>query len=106
MTQIQSESESKSNDCDFDAGVNLYWDVKDFHWLKNNVKSPNFEVYTQAEFEKEESINMLLRAFSKALKLEHPARTCTEAVNETLPLELSTDGAGDESDEDSSEDEL
>jgi hypothetical protein len=21
---------------------NLYWDVKDFHWLKNLVKSPNF----------------------------------------------------------------
>lgn len=28
-------------------GKNLYWDVKDFNWLKNNVKSPNFEVFIQ-----------------------------------------------------------
>ncbi len=28
---------------------NLYWDVKDFHWLKNLVKSPNFTVHSEEE---------------------------------------------------------
>ncbi len=28
---------------------NLYWDVKDFHWLKNLVKSPNFITISSEE---------------------------------------------------------
>ena len=32
---------------------NMYWDVKDFHWLKNLVKSPNFTVFSEEERRKE-----------------------------------------------------
>jgi len=33
----------------YDKEDNLYWDVKDFHWLKNLVKSPNFTVISNKE---------------------------------------------------------
>ena len=34
---------------DFEKRLNLYWDVKDFHWLKNLVKSPNFVTISEEE---------------------------------------------------------
>ncbi len=96
-------------DSDFDAGVNLYADVKDFHWLKNNVKSPNFDVYALSESEQE--MQELLDAFTKVMSLEQnstPDDNYTE--NEAVAVE---DGniaiAGEDSDDDdddSSEDEL
>ena len=41
---VDKDKESEKS-ASFQAGINLYADVKDFHWLKNNVKSPNFDVY-------------------------------------------------------------
>ena len=30
--------------CDLDWNLNLYEEVKDFNWQKNNIKSPNWYV--------------------------------------------------------------
>ena len=104
--ETQKRTKMVEADSDFDAGVNLYADVKDFHWLKNNVKSPNFDVYAQSESEQE--MQELLDEFTKVMSLEPnsaPDDNCTK--NEAVVVE---DGniavAGEDSDDDSSEDEL
>jgi len=37
---------------------NLYWDVKDFQWLKTLVKSPNFEVFSHGFNEREDLLTV------------------------------------------------
>lgn len=48
MKFYQRDYVSNGNDA-YDKEDNLYWDVKDFHWLKNLVKSPNFTVISNKE---------------------------------------------------------
>jgi len=78
---------------EFDHSANLYWDVKDFHWLKNNVKSPNFEVYNEDALKEED---ILINYFSSSLEIVESPKGDEEAA----PSPES------ESDEESSEDEL
>mmetsp|Transcript_467 Transcript_467/g.748 ORF Transcript_467/g.748 Transcript_467/m.748 type:complete len:127 (-) Transcript_467:903-1283(-) len=47
----QKDFPPNKSDNDENFGPNLYWDVKDFNWLKNSVKSPNFEVFTCEEMQ-------------------------------------------------------
>jgi len=45
----KKESEDESmDDQELESVSNLYWDVKDFHWLKQ-TKSPNFNVYKEEQ---------------------------------------------------------
>ncbi len=101
------------------AGVNLYWDVKDFHWLKNNVKSPNFDTFTNEQFEKEDQdggVQDLLQKFAKALHLEDDGKNSgsVDKKDEESSSMLVEDDSANNSDgglvnddeDDSSEDEL
>ena len=96
----------------FDAVTNLYWDVKDFNWLKNNVKSPNFDIYAKGEIEKDDSVNALVRKFGDSLRIygADPAEDVNRQVSSSMavatPANNDCNGGGEEEDEDSSEDEL
>jgi len=87
---VHKDKESEKS-ASFQAGINLYADVKDFHWLKNNVKSPNFDVYTESEAR---SMRELADYFAVGLAI-------TDAVGS---MDNEDEDEGDDSD--SSEDEL
>jgi len=92
----------------FDPGTNLYWDVKDFHWLKNNVKSPNLDVYSEAELEKDADASALVASFLRAVSVsvqdqdESGKAEGGSIENEAITERIDEDGI----DEDSSDDEL
>lgn len=68
---------------------NLYWDVKDFHWLKNLVKSPNFTTISSEEIT--------------------PESQSIQKIRQTCNVENVSENANDDNDDDdesSDEDEL
>ncbi len=79
----------------FDAGNNFYAEVKDFHWLKNNVKSPNFDVYTEDTSRMVEELSIFFRTALVTDEKSEVQPTVAEEVEEH-----------DDSDGESSEDEL
>lgn len=88
----------------FNPGMNLYWDVKDFNWLKNNVKSPNFDVVTEDGFREDKSIHDVLSCFSKSITINTDDTATTKNAND-----CGTDSAPviqDCEDPESSDDEL
>jgi hypothetical protein len=76
---------------DFEKEQNLYWDVKDFHWLKNLVKSPNFAVFTEEERMKE-------------VQLQAQVSAAQELKNDATNLVQDEINVQDCSDDDSSDD--
>ena len=60
MKFYQCDYVSNGND-EFEKEQNLYWDVKDFHWLKNLVKSPNFAVFSEEEGKKQAALQEMSR---------------------------------------------
>ena len=88
----------QNNEDDEDyTSQNLYWDVKDFLWLKTLVKSPNFEVFSQEE----EKIN------------EDTHESCEKNTTATVgnkqessSLQFENDTEIDQDEESSDEDEL
>jgi hypothetical protein len=59
MKFIQSEYNSSIGEDNLCVKDNLYWDVKDFHWLKN-IKSPNFVTVSEEERKKEMLCNRVV----------------------------------------------
>ena len=51
MKFYQQDYVSNGRD-NYENEQNLYWDVKDFHWLKNLIKSPNFTVFSEEEYKR------------------------------------------------------
>jgi len=90
----------------FDPGTNLYWDVKDFNWLKNNVKSPNMDVYSEVELEKDADASALVASFLRAVSVQDQDGSGQaeggSVVNKAITEHMDEDG----SDADSSDDEL
>ena len=108
MKFYQNDFEKKYSE-DFDAGVNLYWDVKDFFWLKNNIKSPNFEVYTEKEFGEDDEVKRLIESFDNFFLSETNIEENTFGIErsaEEQNLGMDETNADGNDDEDSSEDEL
>ena len=110
MKFYQKDFEKKYSE-DFDAGVNLYWDVKDFFWLKNNIKSPNFEVYTAKEFGEDNEVKRLIQSFDNFflsesnIEEENSSGVKRSGEEQNIGMDvINTDGNDDE--DDSSEDEL
>ena len=60
---------------EYENEQNMYWDVKDFHWLKNLVKSPNFTVFSEEERRKEllQNEDERMIGVSSALELHNGA---------------------------------
>jgi len=90
----------------FNPGTNLYWDVKDFHWLKNNVKSPNFDVYSETELEKDFEVSAIVASFEAisvqdAVPQHDDDRETKNSAENAISKTMENDN-----DEDSSEDEL
>ena len=109
MKFYQKDFEKKYSE-DFDAGVNLYWDIKDFFWLKNNIKSPNFEVYTAKEFGEDNEVKRLIESFDNFFLSESNVEENSSGVErsgeeQNMGMDvINTDGNDDE--DESSEDEL
>ena len=85
---------------------NLYWDVKDFHWLKNNVKSPNFDVYTDQEMALQD-----VTVHPRGHPFGNGGAAASAAINiegsSSTPVETDVpENGGEEDNDDSSEDEL
>jgi hypothetical protein len=94
-----------SGGSDFNPGMNLYWDVKDFHWLKNHVKSPNFDVFTEDALRQEISLRELMSSFSNSAT-EMNKHEAIENENVVQATEFSFQENNNNIEEDSSEDEL
>ncbi len=91
-----SSDRVSADESSFDAGKNFYAEVKDFHWLKNNVKSPNFDVYTEDTSRMVEELSTFFRT-----------AVVTDEESEVHPTIQSDAAVGhDDSDGESSEDEL
>jgi Tubulin binding cofactor C. len=93
------------------AGMNLYWDVKDFHWLKNHVKSPNFDVFTEDALRQEKSLHDLIASLSNSVATMRNVKVTGEIEQvadstERTNQEKNSDTIDNDNEEDSSEDEL
>jgi len=88
----------------FEKEQNLYWDVKDFHWLKNLVKSPNFDVHNEMVRKKEEEVEKMKQSRIKLENMKMEDRINSKIVKHEQDLEVI---AGEiEEDESSDDDEL
>mmetsp|Transcript_9697 Transcript_9697/g.18206 ORF Transcript_9697/g.18206 Transcript_9697/m.18206 type:complete len:462 (-) Transcript_9697:801-2186(-) len=98
-----------SHASDFNPGMNLYWDVKDFHWLKNHVKSPNFDVFTEETLRQIKYLNDMFASFSSIFDDTelNTIQVTEDHVNGAESIASSShENNNSDDDEDSSEDEL
>ena len=100
VSSLSGKDDNKTND-EFEKEENLYWDVKDFHWLKNLVKSPNFTVISEEEQRKEraESCSLSTQHEMQVQKVNPVKNDAAEAPSTSI-----INNSGDDDDDDSSDD--
>jgi hypothetical protein len=84
---------------DLQSVSNLYWDVKDFHWLKQ-IKSPNFTVYKEDQARLDEMVKDMY------LKENDISTTNTTTTTTTTHTPSTSVKPASMEDDESSEDEL